>query len=142
LAFLNTPSLGITPSKSLKERFRYFNAPNRTRNFGIPPERLLLDKSNALRPLNELKDDGIGPSNKLPSKNNFSRLTQLPRFSGSKPDNLFSETSNVPRFFSFSTSTESSLVKSFDDKFSIMDKDGSPKKVQVTFSPMSQIILA
>ncbi|KAL1080374.1 hypothetical protein V6Z11_D10G290300 [Gossypium hirsutum] len=87
--FLKTPPLGITPSKLLKERFKYLKAPNLTRNSGISPERLLLDTSNASSPLSELNEEGMGPPKKFPSKNSFSRLTQLPRFSGSKPDNLF-----------------------------------------------------
>ncbi|KAL1080386.1 hypothetical protein V6Z11_D10G291500 [Gossypium hirsutum] len=107
----NTPPLGITPSKLLKERFIYFNAPKFTRNSGTPPERLFSDMSNSTRPLNELKDEGMGPSNKLPPRNNLSSLTQLPRLFGSKPDNLFFEKSKSPRFFRFSTSTGSSPVK-------------------------------
>ncbi|TYJ16537.1 hypothetical protein E1A91_A10G261200v1, partial [Gossypium mustelinum] len=105
------PPLGITPSKLLKERFKYLKAPNLTRNSGISPERLLLDTSNASSPLSELKDEGMRPSNKLPSKNSFSRLTQLPRLLGSKPDNLFLETWNSPRLFRFATATGSSPVK-------------------------------
>ncbi|TYH94952.1 hypothetical protein ES332_A12G074000v1 [Gossypium tomentosum] len=85
----NIPPLGITPSKLLKERFKYLKAPNLTRNSGISPERLLLDTSNASSPLSELKDEGMGPSKRFPSKCSFSRLTQLPRVFGSKPDNLF-----------------------------------------------------
>ncbi|KAG4181535.1 hypothetical protein ERO13_A10G234232v2 [Gossypium hirsutum] len=107
----NTPSLGITPSKSLNERFKYFSAPKLARNSGTLPERLFSDTSSAARPLNELIDEGMGPSNKLPPRNNFSNLTQLPRLFGSKPDNLFFETSKPPRFFNFSTSTGSSPVK-------------------------------
>ncbi|KAB2010999.1 hypothetical protein ES319_D10G283700v1 [Gossypium barbadense] len=107
----NIPPLGITPSKLLKERFKYSNAPKVTRNSGTSPERLLSDTSNASRPFNELKDEGMGPSNKLPSKNSFSRLTQLPRLLGSKPDNLFFETWNSPRLFRFATATGSSPVK-------------------------------
>ncbi|TYJ16538.1 hypothetical protein E1A91_A10G261300v1 [Gossypium mustelinum] len=111
LAFLKIPPLGITPSKLLKERFKYLKAPNLTRNSGISPERLLLDTSNASSPLSELKDEGMGPSNKLPSKNSFSRLIQLPRLLGSKPDNLFLDTWNSPRLFRFATATGSSPVK-------------------------------
>ncbi|TYI63024.1 hypothetical protein E1A91_D10G291700v1, partial [Gossypium mustelinum] len=105
------PPLGSTPSKLLKERFKYFKALKLTRNSGTPPERLFSDTSNSTRPLNELKDEGMGPSNKLPPRNNLSSLTQLPRLFGIKPDNLFFEKSKSPRFVSFSTSTESSPVK-------------------------------
>ncbi|TYG71957.1 hypothetical protein ES288_D05G441000v1 [Gossypium darwinii] len=100
-----------TPSKVLKERFKYFNDTMLARNFGISPERLLSETSNSTRPLNELKDAGMGPSNTLPTKNNFSSLKQLPRLFGSEPDNLFLETWNSPRFCSFSTATGRSPVK-------------------------------
>ena len=79
LMFLKTPSIGTSPSKWLKDRFKNFKKTNCSKNFGIWPDKLLLEGSNFSRPLNDPKDGGMIPWKRFPFMMKSRSITQLPR---------------------------------------------------------------
>lgn len=94
LAFPKTPPMGTSPSKLLKEIFRYTKKVKFYIAFGILPDKLFWERSRWIRHFIDDKDDGTFPQKKFLCRQRNSRLEQSPMVLGISPDKLYTERSS------------------------------------------------
>nr|GMD81027.1 hypothetical protein CUMW_248580 [Ipomoea batatas] len=116
VATANTPTVGTSPSRSLKERFKYCKSESFWRSLGISPVNLFFEISKYVMLFKEIKEGGTLPSKRLSCISRYSRLKHSPIVFGISPDNLFPETSKAFSVFNLPTAGDNGPVNELRER--------------------------